>query len=131
MRINSFLIHATKGWIGGKLGKQRILLMHTVGRKTGKSHTTPIAYFSEADSYYVIGSNWGQQTNAAWYYNLKQQPQVTIEIEGHELKVEAREAIGEEYEQLWANAVNHHPDYNHYKEMTSRHIPIIVFDPVS
>lgn len=130
MGINTFLIHASKGKIGARLGKQTILLMHTVGRRTGKNHTTPIAYFTIADGYYVIGSNWGQEKNAAWYYNLKQTPELTIEVGGHEIAVRAREAEGEEYERLWVNAVNHHPDYMHYKEMTSRHIPIIVFEPV-
>jgi deazaflavin-dependent oxidoreductase (nitroreductase family) len=130
MGINSYLIHASKGRIGTRLGGQTILLMHTVGRKTGKLHTTPIAYFPVADGYYVIGSNWGQEKNAAWYYNLKQNPEFTIEVKGHEIVVRARESEGEEYDRLWTNAVNHHPDYLHYKEMTSRHIPIIVFEPV-
>jgi deazaflavin-dependent oxidoreductase (nitroreductase family) len=131
MRVNSFLIHASKGKIGAKLGKQTILLMHTVGRKTGKHYTTPIAYFPVEKGYYVIASNWGQEKNAAWYYNLKQQPEMTIEVSGKELAVRSREVQGAEYDQLWANAVAHHPDYLHYKEMTSRHIPIIVFEPIT
>ncbi|MHC1739973.1 MAG: nitroreductase family deazaflavin-dependent oxidoreductase [Anaerolineaceae bacterium] len=129
MGINTFLIHASKGNIGGKLGKQTILLMHTVGRKSGKTHVIPIAYFTAGKNYYVIGSNWGQEKNAAWYHNLKGQPETTIELGGRELAVHAREAEGEEYDKLWANAISHHPDYNHYKEMTQRHIPIIVFEP--
>jgi deazaflavin-dependent oxidoreductase (nitroreductase family) len=76
----------------------------------------------------VIGSNWGQEKNAGWYFNLKHQPDVTIEVEGHNLAVRAREVEGQEYERLWENAISHHPDYLHYKEMTSRHIPIIVFE---
>ena len=131
MGVYSFLIHASKGKIGTQLGKQTILLMHTVGRKSGKSFTTPIAYFPTENGYYVIASNWGQPKNAAWYYNLKQQPKITIEVGGEELRVQAREAYDEEYEQLWQNAIAHHPDYNHYKEMTSRHIPIIVFEKLA
>ena len=46
------------------------------------------------------------------------------------MAVRSREAQGEEYDQLWTNAVIRHPDYSHYKEMTSRHIPIIVFEPL-
>jgi F420H(2)-dependent quinone reductase len=130
MGINSFLIHASRGKIGAQLGTQQILLMYTVGRKTGKSYTTPIAYFTVANSYYVIGSNWGQENNASWYYNLKKQPDLTIEVNGRQIKVQAREAVGEDYDKLWENAVERHPDYLHYKEMTSRHIPIVVFDVV-
>ena len=130
MGINSFLIHASHGKIGSQLGSQTILLMHTVGRKTGKLYTTPIAYFPVGNGYYVIASNWGQEKNAAWYYNLKQQPEIEIEVNGKTLKVKSREAESEEYDRLWANAVAHHPDYNHYKEMTFRHIPILVFEPL-
>jgi len=131
MGINSFLIHASKGKIGGQLGKQTILLMYTVGRKTGKQYTTPIAYFPVGEGYYVIASNWGQPKNAAWYYNLKQMPDMKVEVGGKVLAVRAREAQGEEYDRLWLNAVAHHPDYMHYKEMTTRHIPIVVFEPRS
>lgn len=128
MSVNSFMIHVSKGKIGGKLGTQTILVIHYVGRKTGKRYNVPIAYFKTETGYFVIASNWGQEKNAAWYFNLKHQPQVTIEVEGKTLAVVAREAEGEEYDRLWAIAVSRHPDYLHYKEMTTRHIPIMVFE---
>jgi F420H(2)-dependent quinone reductase len=128
MGINSFLIHISKGKLGGKLGTQTILVIHYTGRKSGKKYNVPIAYFKTEGSYFVVASNWGQEKNAAWYYNLKHQPDVTIEVEGQTKSVHAREALGEEYEKLLAVAVNRHPDYLHYKEMTSRHIPIVVFE---
>ena len=129
MGTNAFLIRASKGKIGSRLGKQTILLMHTVGRKTGKQHTTPIAFFPTGKGYYVIGSNWGMDKNAAWYYNLMDQPNIRVEVGGKSLSVKAREVTGKEYDRLWENAVHHHPDYLHYKEMTARHIPIVVFEP--
>jgi deazaflavin-dependent oxidoreductase (nitroreductase family) len=131
MRFNIFLIHISRGKIGSQLGKQTILLMHTTGRKTAKNYITPIAYFPTGASYYVIASNWGQPHNAAWYYNLQTQPEIIIEVKGKTIPVRAREAQAEEYDSLWANAVSHHPDYLKYKIQTSRHIPIIVFDPRS
>lgn len=128
MGINTFFIQASKGKIGSQLGTQKILVMHTVGRKTGKEYKIPIAYFNTDNGYYVVGSNWGQEQNAAWYYNLKYQPDLVIEVAGKMVQVHAREAAEEEYDRLWQNAVNHHPDYLRYKGMTSRHIPIIVFE---
>jgi len=128
MNLNTFLIHTTRGRIGGKLGKQSILVMNVIGRKTGKVYRTPIAYFKVERGYYVIASNWGQEKNAAWYFNLRSQPDITIEVEGKEIHVHASEARGEENDALWQNAVDHHPDYLRYKGMTSRHIPIIVFE---
>lgn len=128
MNINTFLIHISKGKLGGKLGTQTILVIHYIGRKTGKEYQVPIAYFKTEGYYFVIASNWGKEKNTAWYYNLKHQPNVTIEVEGKTLSVKSREAEGEEYGSLWAIAVARHPDYLHYKEMTSRHIPIVVFE---
>jgi deazaflavin-dependent oxidoreductase (nitroreductase family) len=128
MSFNTFLIRISKGKIGGQLGHQKILVMNTIGRLTGKKYATPIAYFPINNGYYVIASNWGQDKNASWYYNLKHQPDITIEVNGHTIPVHAREVVDQEYADLCANAVNHHPDYLHYKEMTSRHIPIIIFE---
>jgi F420H(2)-dependent quinone reductase len=130
MSVNSFLIHVSKGKLGSKLGTQTILVIHYVGRKTGKKYQVPIAYFETDHGYFVIASNWGQEKNAVWYYNLKHQPNVMIEVHGKTLAMLAREADGDEYDKLWSIAVSRHPDYLHYKEMTTRHIPIMVFEPV-
>lgn len=129
MQANTFLIHISRGRFGSKLGKQTILLIHSRGRKSGKEYITPIAYFPVNNGYYVIASNWGKPNNAAWYYNIKTQPRTIIEVKGRSLQVLAHEAQGEAYTALWENAVAHHPPYENYKAMTSRHIPIIVFEP--
>jgi deazaflavin-dependent oxidoreductase (nitroreductase family) len=76
----------------------------------------------------VIASNWGKVKNAAWYYNLKHEPNISIEVDGTILPVRSREAEGQEYERLWSIAVARHPDYLRYKDMTARHIPIVVFE---
>ena len=57
-------------------------------------------------------------------------PRTTIEARGKNIPVVARPAEGEEYERLWKYAIEHHPPYLHYKEMTKRHIPIMVLQPV-
>ena len=129
MALNTAAIRLSRGRIGSQLGTQTILLLHTVGRKSGRQLVTPIAYFFTNGYYFLIGSNWGKEHNAAWYYNLLAQPRTTIEVRGREIPVEARLADGPEYERLWQYAIEHHPPYLHYKEMTSRHIPIVVLQP--
>ncbi len=114
MSVNFFMIHISKGRLGGKLGTQTILVIHYVGRKTGKQYRVPIAYFKAEEAYFVIASNWGKEKNAAWYYNLQHNPDVNIEVDGELLPVRAREAEGLEYEEMWKVAVNRHPDYLHY-----------------
>jgi deazaflavin-dependent oxidoreductase (nitroreductase family) len=131
MAMNVFFIRISGGRIGSQLGTQTILLLHTVGRKSGKRFVTPIAYFYTDGFYFLVGSNWGKETNAAWFYNLKAQPRTTIEVKGKAISVDAEQAEGPEYERLWKYATEHHPPYLHYKEMTKRHIPIIVLRPVT
>jgi deazaflavin-dependent oxidoreductase (nitroreductase family) len=131
MAANVFLIRLSGGRLGSQLGTQTILLLHTVGRKSGKHFVTPIAYFYTEGFYFLVGSNWGKDTNASWLHNLRAQPRTTIEVKGKAISVEAKQAEGEEYERLWQFAVELHPPYLHYKEMTSRHIPIVVLKPIT
>jgi len=129
MGANVFLVRISRGRLGTKLATQRVLLLHTVGRKSGKPRVTPVAFFQREDSYFLVASNWGKDHQAAWFYNLMNQPKTVIEVDGRTLPVEAHQTKGEEYDRLWKYAIQHHPPYRHYQEMTARHIPIIVLLP--
>jgi deazaflavin-dependent oxidoreductase (nitroreductase family) len=129
MAVNVFVIRFSRGRLGGQLGTQTILLLHSLGRRSSKRHVTPIAYFQTDGFYFLVGSNWGKEQNAAWYHNLLAQPHTVIEVKGRKIPVEAYQVEGPEYDRLWQFAVDHHPPYQHYKEMTKRHIPIMVLQP--
>jgi deazaflavin-dependent oxidoreductase (nitroreductase family) len=129
MALNTFAIRLSGGRLGTQLGTQTILLLHTFGRKSGRHYITPIAHFQTDWYYFLVGSNWGKDRNADWYYNLLAQPGATIEVKGRKIPVEARLAEGPEYDRLWKYAIERHPPYLHYKEMTKRHIPIVVLEP--
>ena len=131
MAVNVFVIRLSQGRFGSQLGTQTILLLHSLGHKSGKQYVTPIAYFYTDGFYFLIGSNWGKDQNAGWYHNLQAQPRTIIEVKGRKIPVEAHRAEGPEYGRLWQFAVEHHPPYQHYKEMTKRHIPIMVLQPES
>jgi deazaflavin-dependent oxidoreductase (nitroreductase family) len=131
MAANVAVIRLSRGRIGSQLGTQTILLLYTVGRKSGKRFVTPIAYFYTDGFYFLVASNWGKDTNAAWFYNLTAQPRTIIEVKGKAISVDAKQAEGDEYDRLWQYATEHHPPYLHYREMTKRHIPIIVLRPVT
>lgn len=131
MALNTFTIRASRGVIGTLLLSQTILLLHSVGRRSGKPHVIPISYFQMDGFYFLIGSNWGRPQNAGWYYNLLAQPLTTIEVRGQELTVRASLAEGAEYDRLWQRAVKRYPPYEHYRENTNRHIPIVKLKPVA
>ncbi len=130
MDINAFLIRLTNGRIGGKLGTQTILLLETTGRKSGQSRVVPIAYFFHEGKYLIVASNWGKEKQAAWYLNLKKNPRATLTVNGKKISVQAHEAQDGEYERLWKFATERNPPYLDYQKMTSRKIPIMVFQPI-
>ncbi len=130
MRVNTLVIRASRGRLGTKLGTQEVLLLHHRGRKSGQAHVTPIAYFFLDGFYFIVGSNWGKDSNAAWYHNLLAHPRTTIEVKGRQVPVEAAVAVGPDYDRLWAYAIERHPPYLRYKEMTQRHLPIIILRPL-
>jgi deazaflavin-dependent oxidoreductase (nitroreductase family) len=131
MALNTFAIRLSRGRLGGQLGTQTILLLHSRGHKSGKHYVTPIAYFYTDGFYFLVGSNWGKQQNAGWYYNLLAQPHTTIEVKGRTVPVDVSPAEGPQYDYLWEYAIQHHPPYLHYKEMTERRIPIVILKPVA
>ncbi len=128
MSINSLLIRISHGRIGSRLGTQLILILHTIGRKSGQERATPIAYFDYEGKYLIVASNWGRDQQADWYLNLKKTPHAKLEIKGRLVSVTAREAQNEEYHRLWKFVTERHPPYLDYQKMTIRHIPIMVFE---
>jgi deazaflavin-dependent oxidoreductase (nitroreductase family) len=125
-RFNAFLIRISKGRLGSQLGTQSILVLHTTGRRSGRPRSTPIAYFERDGRYLLVGSNWGRPADADWVQNLRRQPHARIDVRGQSFAVEAREASGDEYQELWKYVTQKHPPYLQYQRMTSRRIPIIV-----
>lgn len=130
MTINTHLIRLSRGRMGSKLGQQNILILHTIGRKSGQARAVPIAYFTYEGRYLIVASNWGKDKQASWYFNLKKDPHGKLEIKGKVISVVAREALEEEYDRLWQFVTKHHPPYLAYQKMTTRHIPIMIFEPV-
>jgi deazaflavin-dependent oxidoreductase (nitroreductase family) len=128
MAVNTFILRITRGRLGSKLGTQTILILHTIGRKSGQERAIPIAYFNYGEAYLIVASNWGKDKNPDWYLNLKQNPHAGLEITGQLIPVKAREAQGEEYNRLWEFATRRNPPYLDYQKMTSRPIPIMIFE---
>ena len=130
MDFNAFLIRLTKGRIGSRLGTQNILLLETVGRKTGQPRVIPIAYFFHEGRYLIVESNWGKDKDADWYLNLLKTPRATLQVKGKTVHAEAHAAQGDEYARLWKFAIEQHPPYLDYQKNTERKIPIVMFEPI-
>jgi deazaflavin-dependent oxidoreductase (nitroreductase family) len=129
-RIHVALYRLSGGRLGAQAGKQSILLLHTTGRKSGKSYTTPLAYFRDGDNYLIVASNWGKDRNPGWYHNLMHQLQTTIQVKSQTLAVQARQAQADEYTRLWELVSDRNEQYLRYQEQTPRQIPIVILTPI-
>jgi deazaflavin-dependent oxidoreductase (nitroreductase family) len=122
---------ATGGKLFGRMGKSPILLLNTVGRKSGKKRTSPLLYVMDGEDFVIIASKGGASTHPAWYLNLRANPEATVEIEDREVRVRAEETDAEEKARLWQKMVEMYPTYDDYQKRTEREIPLLVLRPVS
>ncbi len=129
MALNIFLYRLTGGVLGGRMMGQNVLLLTTVGRKSGKEHVTPVNYFRDGENYLLVGTNWGKPGQAAWYLNLVKHPEAYIQVKRIMLKVDARDAREDEYPRLWAYVTSLNPFYPRYQAQTRRRIPIVILTP--
>jgi deazaflavin-dependent oxidoreductase (nitroreductase family) len=115
---------ANEGRVGGPFEGGTLLLLHTVGRKSGVERVNPLAYYPDGDRYVIIASKGGAPTNPDWYYNLLAKPRVTVEVGTETFEVEAVELTGEERELLWKKIVDAMPGFGDYEKKTDRIIPL-------
>jgi F420H(2)-dependent quinone reductase len=117
---------ATGGKLFGRMGKSPILLLNTVGRKTGRKRTSPLLYVMDGEDFVIIASKGGAPTHPAWYLNLKANPDATVEIGDREVRVRAEEVASEEKVRLWQKMLEMYPTYDDYQTKTKREIPLLV-----
>ena len=118
----------TGGKIGGRIGKLPVLLLTTIGRKSGQPRTQPLAYTRAGDGYAVIASKGGAPQHPLWYLNLRANPLAEVTVGRETRKVRARDAEGEERERLWRALADLYPGYDRYAQKTSRRIPVVVLE---
>jgi deazaflavin-dependent oxidoreductase (nitroreductase family) len=120
---------ATGGKLFGRMGKSPILLLNTVGRKSGNKRTSPLLYVMDGEDFVIIASKGGASTHPAWYLNLRANPEATVEIGDREVRVRAEETDAEEKARLWQKMVEMYPTYDDYQKKTEREIPLLVLRP--
>lgn len=124
---------AGKARIADMFDQGSLLLLHTVGAKSGQPRTSPVAFFHDGDRILVVASAAGSDHHPDWYHNLRANPKVQVELwEDGELKTipaGARTADDTEHDQLWAQIVAHAPGFGEYQTKTSRKIPVVVVEP--
>jgi len=122
---------ANDGKVGGYFAGANMLLLHTIGAKSGKPRTNPLIYTTDGDHLVVVASKGGDDSNPDWYYNLLATPTVTVEIGTKKFQARAT-AVTEEPErsQLYAEIVKHRPSFADYEQKTSRKIPVVILERI-
>jgi deazaflavin-dependent oxidoreductase (nitroreductase family) len=119
------------GTDGTVLQGKPVILLTTVGAKTGKLRKTPLMRVEHDGEYAIVASLGGAPKNPVWYYNVVANPRVELQDGTVTRDYDAREVFGDEKATWWERAVQVWPDYAGYQEKTDRQIPVFVLTPVN
>jgi F420H(2)-dependent quinone reductase len=120
----------TGGAEGNTMGGKPVIILTTIGAKTGKIRKTPLMRVEHNGKYAVVASKGGAPTHPVWYYNISAHPEVKLQDGPTVRDMIAHEATGEEKREWWERAVAAWPDYAEYQKKTDREIPLFVLEPV-
>src|SRR5688572_24477841 len=105
-----------------------VIILTTIGRKSGEPRTIPIATFLHGDAFVIVGSNFGRPNHPAWSYNLLANPEATVEYKGATHQVKARLATDEERAVLWPKITAQLQNFERYPERSGRELRIFVLE---
>ena len=130
MGCHARIYRATAGLIGHRFpGAPPMLLLDSVGAKSGTRRTTPLVYVEDGRDVVIVASKGGHPKHPAWYHNLSAHPDTTVQIGREHRAVHARVASPNERARLWPKAVATYGGYRGYQERTDREIPLVILEP--
>jgi deazaflavin-dependent oxidoreductase (nitroreductase family) len=118
----------TDGAEGHEWQGTHTLILTTTGRRSGEPRSTPLIYGRHGGDYLVVASKGGAPAPPAWYRNLVEHPEVTVQVKGDRFTAKARTAGPGEKPQLWKTMTAEWPAYDEYQTRTDRDIPVVVLE---
>jgi deazaflavin-dependent oxidoreductase (nitroreductase family) len=128
-KVHRWMYEASDGRVGARSSQGPILLLSTVGRRSGQPRTTPLLFMRDGEDFVVVGSNGGRPQTPAWFLNLEADPKATVRDGRRTLSVVAETVSAEERGQLWSRLHEFYPGWSHYQTLTDRHLPVIKLRP--
>lgn len=125
----AWIYRATGGRLAGEFLGVPVMLLSTVGRKSGRRRETPLLYLRDGEKMVTVASKAGFPSHPAWYLNLCANPEVSVRVGGEELEMRAATASAEERERYWPQLTKLYPPYASYQKKTEREIPVVVLTP--
>ncbi len=130
-KVHAYIYRISLGTLGGRMGNVEFMLLTTVGKKSAKMRSVPLAAIPHKDGYIVVASYGGSPVHPYWLDNIRNNPNVKITI-GFKTKSAIACIINPtdgEYERMWTQAISTYRGFNDYKRATSRAIPIVAISP--
>ena len=113
------------------MGRAPVMLLHHVGRKSGKERVAPVLFLADDERLVIVASKGGAPKHPAWYGNLMAHPVTTVEVGRRRVRVQARVATEAERTAYWPRLLEIYPSYGIYEDRTERVLPVVVLEPVS
>lgn len=129
-REQAELIESSGGTEGTTMRGMPVILLTTLGAKTGKIRKTPLMRVEHDGQYAIVASKGGAPEHPVWYFNVKDHPLVELQDGPVRKDYTAREVSGVERDTWWERAVAAFPDYADYANKTDRLIPVFVLTAV-
>lgn len=132
-RIDPWLLRVSRGRVDHAAGTIPIAVMTVRGARSGVERKVPLLYFNDGEDVILIASSYGRPKFPAWYYNLKANPDVTLEAKSRSARYRASEASGEDRDRLFERAKQVYRGYGEYESRTAgvRRIPVMRLTPIS
>ena len=124
-KTHAAIYKLSKGRFGSRMGGIDIVMIDTIGRKSGKTRTVPVACYPYEDSVVVVASNNGLPHDPVWWLNLKAHPEVQVQLGTERFTVMATALEGKERESLWPSIVRINPRQKRYAKMAGRDLPVV------
>jgi deazaflavin-dependent oxidoreductase (nitroreductase family) len=115
----------------GPLAGANVLLLTTIGAKSGEPRISPLGYTRDGDRWVVVGSNSGSANDPAWLANIRANPLVTVEVGTESFAAEATITTGDERQRLWDAHTTAIPAFAQYETMTQRQIQVVALERVA
>jgi deazaflavin-dependent oxidoreductase (nitroreductase family) len=128
MGVHQWVYDVSDGRVGASLGGRPMLLLRTVGRRSGTPRTTALLYVPDGDARVVFAFGDDPHRHPGWLHNLLAAPTAEIQVGRRRIAVRAHVAQGSERTRLWAAADAVHPDFRRHRERAEREIPVVVLE---
>jgi deazaflavin-dependent oxidoreductase (nitroreductase family) len=130
-RVHRWLYQRLDGRLVAHAGRTQMLLLTTVGRRSGEPRVTPLLYVEDGANLIVVASNGGTERVPAWWLNLQAQSAGRVQCGRERAAITGREASAEETARLWPKLSAAYEFFDDYQARTQRTIPVVILERVS